>query len=75
MKKIDLLTFKGCQTAIELGRHMADLIQTENLEAEVETIVVPSLEQAEEMGLYGSPTILIDGKEYQKQLYPHPGFY
>ncbi|MBU0946945.1 MAG: hypothetical protein KJ804_00510 [Proteobacteria bacterium] len=75
MKKIELLTFKGCQTAIELSRHMANLIAAENIDAEITTIIVPSLEKAIEMGLYGSPTILIDGKEYQKQAVSHPGFY
>lgn len=75
MKKIELLTFKGCQTAIDLGRQMTDLIQAENLDAEVEIIVVASLEKAEEVGLYGSPTILVDGEEYQKQPFSAPGFY
>jgi 2-hydroxychromene-2-carboxylate isomerase len=75
VKKIELITFKGCQTAIDLGRQMTDLIQAENLDAEVETIVVPSLEKAEEMGLHGSPTILVDGEEYQKQPFSQAGFY
>ncbi|MBU1138940.1 MAG: hypothetical protein KKD01_05500 [Proteobacteria bacterium] len=75
MKKIEILTFKGCQTAIDLVRDITALIREEKLDAEVETIVVPSLEKAEEMGLFGSPTILVDGEEYQKQPFSHPGFY
>lgn len=75
MKKIEILTFKGCQTAIDFVQELTDLIQKENLDAEVETVVVPSLEQAKIIGLYGSPTILVDGEEYQKQPFSHPGFY
>ncbi len=75
MRKIELITFKGCQTAIDLNRFLIDLIEAENLDAEVETIVVPSSEKAEEMGLYGSPTILVDGEEYQKQPFAQSGFY
>ncbi len=75
MKKIELLTFKGCQTAMDLSRQLTDLIQKEDLDAEVETIVVPTPEKAEEMGLYGSPTIRVDGEEYQKQPFAQAGFY
>lgn len=75
MKKIELVTFKGCQTAIDLGRQMTELIQAENLDAEIVTIVVSSPEKAEEMGLHGSPTILVDGEEYQKQPFAQAGFY
>ena len=75
MRKIELLTFKGCQTAIDLSRFMEDLIQKENLDATVETIAVFSPEDAEKIGLYGSPTILVDGEEYQKQPFAQPGFY
>lgn len=75
MDKIEILTFKGCQTAVDLVQHITDLIQSENLDAGIETIIVPSLEKAAEMGLYGSPTILVNGAEYQKQQFSQPGFY
>ena len=75
MNKIQLLTFKGCQTTLDFLQQLTDLIQARHLDVETEIITVSSLEKAKEMGLYGSPTILINGKEYQQQPLAKPGFY
>lgn len=75
MNKIQLITFKGCQTTIDFIRQLRDLVQKNGLDTDIEIITVPSPEKAEEMGLYGSPTLLIDGREYQKQPFSQPGFY
>jgi len=75
MQTIKVITFKGCQTAIDFTQQLTALNKQINLDAEINTIVVPSPEKAEEMGLYGSPTILINDEEYQKQPFATPGFY
>jgi hypothetical protein len=75
MRKIEILTFKGCQTAVELAQKLTEMIKDNLLEAEVITTVVPTLEEAQVKGLNGSPTIKIDGEEYQKQIMAKPGFY
>jgi len=68
MNIIQILTFKGCQTTLDFIQKMNVMIQTENLDVEIETILVSSLEKAEAMGLYGSPTLIINGVEYQATL-------
>jgi hypothetical protein len=52
-----------------------ELVDTRGLDARVEMIVTPSAERAAEFGLYGSPTILFDGEEYQRERRGPAGFY
>jgi hypothetical protein len=73
MKKIHIITFDGCGTARTLIADLEKLQQSENFDLDV--TVVPSVEKAGEMGLYGSPTIYIDGLEYQRDKNSSPGFY
>jgi uncharacterized membrane protein len=73
MKNIHVITFNGCGTAGKLIADLENLQKNENFQLEV--TVVPSAEKAGEMGLYGSPTIYIDGVEYQKDRNSSPGFY
>jgi hypothetical protein len=73
MKKIHIVTFDGCGTAKKLIADLENVQESENFDLEV--TVVPSADKAEEMGLYGSPTIYIDGCEYQKNSGSSPGFY
>jgi hypothetical protein len=75
MKKIQLITFKGCQSTIDFRNQLEDLIDKENLNAEVELVIVPSTGKAKEIGLFGSPTIMVDGVEYQQERQGPPGFY
>ncbi|MGR3221415.1 MAG: hypothetical protein ACUZ8H_16585 [Candidatus Anammoxibacter sp.] len=75
MKKIELITFKGCQSTVDLHSEIEDMIDSENLDAEAEMVLVPSPGKAEEMGLYGSPTILIDGVEVQQERRGPAGMY
>lgn len=67
MKKIKVITFKGCQPAIDFRNQFEDMIDSENLDAEIEMTFVPAPEKAKEMGLFGSPTILIDGVDVQQK--------
>ena len=74
MTKVTLITFNGCQPTVDLHDALADLID-DGLELSVEKVVVPLPEKAQEMGLFGSPTILIDGEEIQRERRGPPGFY
>lgn len=75
MHTIQLITSKGCQSTIDFRNQLEGIICKKNLDIEVKIIMVPTLKKATEMGLYGSPTILIDGLEYQKERRGPPGFY
>ena len=73
MKTIQIITFDGCGTAKKLVADLENLQKSKNFTLDVK--VVPSADKAGEMGLYGSPTIYIDGIEYQKDTNSSPGFY
>jgi hypothetical protein len=75
MRQIQLVTFKGCQSTIDFRNKLEDLIDTENLDATVEMILVSSPNEAEKMELFGSPTIRIDGVELQQERRGPAGFY
>ncbi len=67
MRKVQLITFKGCQSTVDFRSQLGNLIDTENLDVEVEMIFVPLPKKAEEMGMFGSPTLFIDGLEVQQE--------
>jgi len=75
MHNIQLHTFKGCQSTVDFRDRLEDLINREELDLEIEMVMVPSPENAEEMGLFGSPTILINGVEFQSERRGPAGFY
>jgi hypothetical protein len=75
MTRIQLITFKGCQTAIELRNQLDTLNNTGEINVQVETVVVASPKEAEKAGLFGSPTILVNGIEYQQDRRGPAGFY
>jgi len=58
--KIDCYFSFGCTSDVILRRNIPEALMAEGLEAEVHYHRI-SGEQAEKMGLRGSPTILIDG--------------
>jgi hypothetical protein len=75
MKTIELITFKGCQSAIDFRNEVEQIKSINGEVIQTEMIVVPSIRRAKEMGLYGSPTILVDGQEYQQERRGPSGFY
>ena len=75
MPTIELTTFKGCQPTVDLRHELEDLIDEEGLDIELDLVIVPVPESAQEMGLYGSPTILLDGLEFQVERRGPAGFY
>jgi hypothetical protein len=75
MPTIELTTFKGCQPTVDFRHELEDLIDEEGLDIELDIVIVPAPESAQEMGLYGSPTILLDGLEFQVERRGPAGFY
>lgn len=75
MHAITLLTFKGCQSTIDFRDQLEALIDRGAIDATVELVIVPSPQDAARFRLYGSPTILIDGVEYQAERRGPAGFY
>jgi hypothetical protein len=75
MQKVSLITFKGCQSTIDFFNQLETRIAEEDLHVEVDMILVPSPERAAAMGLFGSPTILINGAELQQERRGPAGFY
>lgn len=75
MHAITLRTFKGCQSTIDLRDQLEALIDRGAMDATVELVIVPSPRDAARLQLYGSPTILIDGVEYQAERRGPAGFY
>ena len=75
MNTIQLITFKGCQSTIDFRNKLENIRPVKGKKYKVEMNIVFSRTKARKEGLYGSPTILIDGIEYQKERRGPPGFY
>lgn len=75
MNTIQLITFKGCQSTIDFRNKLENGRSIKEKKLRVEMKIVLSETKASKEGLYGSPTILIDGIEYQKERRGPPGFY
>lgn len=73
--RVEITTFKGCQPTVDLQGELEDLIEDQSLDVELVLTLVPSPDQAEAMGLYGSPTIQIDGREVQPKGRGPAGFF
>lgn len=75
MHAITLITFKGCQPTMDFRDQLEALIDRRAIDATVELVVVQSPLDAARFELHGSPTILIDGIEYQRDRHGPAGFY
>ena len=60
MIKIDCYISQGCASEDGLRKNIADALKRESLEAEVAFYRINEIE-ANELGLRGSPTVLING--------------
>jgi hypothetical protein len=72
---ISIVTFKGCQSTMDFRDLVERQIDARRIDARIEMIVTPSADRAAELGLRGSPTILLDGREYQRERQGPAGFY
>lgn len=75
MPTIQLTTFKGCQPTMDFRNELEELIGNGGLDVDLHVVMVPAPESAQEMGLYGSPTIRLDGVEVQAERRGPAGFY
>jgi hypothetical protein len=75
MHTITLITFKGCQSTIDFRDRLESLIDQRIIDATIDLVIVPSPADALRLGLYGSPTVVIDGAEYQAERRGPAGFY
>jgi hypothetical protein len=75
MHVIKLVTFKGCQSTMDFRDQLEVLIDQGAIDATVELVIVQSPLDAARFELHGSPTILIDGIEYQRERHGPTGFY
>ncbi len=73
MNRIKIVTFSGCGATTQLLEELQLLQENQPFDLDLVTVDTPA--QAEEMGLYGSPTIYINGIELQKGSNAEPGFY
>lgn len=73
MRKIVIKTFPGCPAGEKIVKTLHTYKDKEGFELQVET--VPSADLAEERGLYGSPTIVVNGVEFQQERRGSSGFY
>lgn len=73
MRKIEIITFTGCDTSARLVEELQTVQEKHNFD--LETSLVPSADMSEEMGLFGSPTVMVNGKEFQKDPGANSGFY
>ncbi len=65
MKKIEFFYFEGCPSYKKALDHLKEIINEENIEADLELIRVDSPEDAQKVGFQGSPSIKIDGQDME----------
>lgn len=75
MRRLELKTFKGCCSALNFYREIEELVSSEDIDLKIEYHIVPSSAKAGVMGLFGSPTLIFDGREYQEERRGPAGFY
>ncbi len=64
--KIDCYLFHGCGSAQALRQNIAQALAIEKIEAEVNFNIIDD-DRAIALGLSGSPSVFINGKEIQPQ--------
>ncbi len=75
MTAVKIITFKGCQPTVDFREKLEALVDSEKLDVDITLELVSSPDLAKAQGLHGSPTILVDGVEFQKELRGPAGFF
>jgi len=70
-RRIAFLYWDGCQSHEEALRRLRKVLAEERTDAEIETILVQSEDEAKRLQFAGSPTIRIDGKDIQPPTTAH----
>ena len=71
--KIEILVTPGCQRGQRTAALVAEVAQALAAQAEVETIVVSTPEEADRLGFLGSPTVRVDGVDLEPEPPTHVG--
>ena len=64
--KIDCYLFDGCRSEQELRKNIAQALAVERIEAQVNFNIIDD-KRAIALGLSGSPSVFVNGKEIQPQ--------
>jgi hypothetical protein len=75
MPHIKIIAFKGCLPALELHDRLGEILRCDPTRFTLCLDIVPTPQQAEARKLFGSPTILVDDREYQTERRGPAGFY
>jgi len=62
---IELQHFDGCPNSPKLIERVKEAIKLSNAEIQYNEVLVESNEKAREVGFRGSPTLLINGKDFE----------
>lgn len=63
---IEILYFEGCPTHVQARALVEQVLRDEKQEAQITTIKISSLEDAQGHNFIGSPTIRINGRDVEK---------
>src|SRR5215207_1532985 len=61
--KIEVLYFDGCPTCRKAEETLREVLEQEDVEADVELVAVNTDEEAQKLRFPGSPTLRVDGRD------------
>ena len=65
MKKVEFQYFEGCPSYKQALTNLKEVLAELEIEVDFDLINVETPEQAEKLGFYGSPSIKIDGRDFE----------
>lgn len=65
--KIQILMSPRCGHGLRTSELVAEIVRTHSLQADVETILVGTLEDATRLSFPGSPTVRVDGIDIEPE--------
>ena len=69
MNKIEFLYFEGCPSYKSTLDYLKEVIDEENIDANLELVLVESPEDAQKVGFQGSPSIKVNGGDLEDDSY------
>lgn len=73
MHLVEIITFSGCPTGERLYKELKKSCDAEKID--IKKTVLTSAEEASEYGLYGTPSIRVNGQNYQEENCRQKGVY
>ena len=65
MIKVEVQHFEGCPNGPEMINNVKEAIARFDGEVEYRELLVDTIEKAQEIGFLGSPTLMINGKDFE----------